>query len=101
MRRITRREFNEWQAYDLIDPIGDRRTDQGFALVAFMIASAFAGTGRAPKFEAFVPDWEKRVLGQTPADMRAGILAWVKRHNASKEKRRGRDDRSTGHQVEQ
>ena len=102
--RMTSREMSEWQAFDRIDPIGDERQDYGSALVAWMVASAFSGKGARPKLEDFMPKWEKRVQGQTQEEMTAAIMAWANQHNAAlkgKEKRRGSDDRSAGHQAEQ
>lgn len=39
-REISSREFAEWMAYDLIDPIGARRADYHAALIAASIFNA-------------------------------------------------------------
>lgn len=43
MSRCDSREFAEWQAYDLISPIGRTRDDYMLALVAAFTANAFRG----------------------------------------------------------
>jgi hypothetical protein len=44
-REISSAEFSEWMAYDLIDPIGERRAD----IRAGIIAAAVANTRRRKK----------------------------------------------------
>ena len=51
------REFQEWRAFDLIEPIGDGRGDVQAAVVAWTVAQAMTGA-RAPKFTEFILDWE-------------------------------------------
>ena len=82
-QRINSREFAEWIAFDRLDPIAEERADARAAMIAHLLACAFRGKGRAPKFEDFMPDYEGRSAGgnQDAAAMEHQFTLWAGRHN--------------------
>ena len=53
------REFAEWQAFDLVSPLGAWRDDWRTAYLAMMIHNANCGRGKGKKVSDFLPDWIK------------------------------------------
>lgn len=52
---MSSRELSEWQAYDRLEPIGDKRGDYQAALVAMVVTSVFGGkSSKAPRLEDFL-----------------------------------------------
>jgi hypothetical protein len=63
--RMTYDEFYEWLAFMSVEPIGDRRSDLHFAMLAALIANVNRDVNQRPqayKLEDFQPDyWEERL----------------------------------------
>ena len=59
-------EIMEWQAYDMIDPIGDNRMDMNFAHVLTFLSYVLGGKKDATLTD-FVLNWESSVF--TPAEL--------------------------------
>lgn len=62
MREMTSQEFTEWQAFSLIEPIGDRRRDIQSASVCVAISSAL---GAKTKIKHWLPDYDKEPIEET------------------------------------
>ena len=51
------RELTEWMAFDLVEPIGGRRSDYQAAIIASTVANANRGKGRAMNPDDFIPEY--------------------------------------------
>lgn len=63
LERISSRELSEWMIFDSVEPIGDRRSDWQFAMLAAMIANVNRDRKKRSQPYTpndFVPDFEKR-----------------------------------------
>lgn len=77
-KRCSVREFAEWIAYDMIEPIGAQRDDFRMAVLATVVARS-AGSKTA-KPSDFMPKFEEKV--QTVDEMRRRFERFVEEHNA-------------------
>ncbi len=75
-------EFHEWVAYYQIEPWGEERADWRSAMVAFTMASLWAGKGRRPKFGDFLPTFHKPK--QSNDDINAIFIQAAKAAKAAK-----------------
>lgn len=73
-------EFAEWQAYDSLEPIGQRRADMRTALLAALIANQWRGKDADPvtphEMLKMLPWWDEKrerraVLGEAEAALTA------------------------------
>ena len=80
---LTVTQFDEWQAYNKIQPIQSWREDYRFAMLCSVVTnlalSTHAKKGRKPKLTEpldFMPEWggKKEVEKQTPEQMKAILL---------------------------
>jgi hypothetical protein len=51
------RELSEWMAFDLVEPIGGRRSDYQAAIIASTVANANRGKGRVLQVNDFIPEY--------------------------------------------
>lgn len=83
---IDSAEFCYWQAYDRLNPIGERRADMRAALVAHVVANAHRTRGRPFTVEDFLLRFNTSEVTQTPDTLRANLERWAKGINAQYEK---------------
>lgn len=70
-RRLTAREYLGWQILDARWPIGERRNDFRFALLAAAVANVFGGSAQV---EDFLPD-EAREMSDEQLKAAATVAA--------------------------
>lgn len=59
MQDLSSKELAEWQAYERVEPFGERRMDIRFAMLAMTISNIWRGKNQPPfKLEQFMPDFE-------------------------------------------
>jgi hypothetical protein len=73
------RELTEWMAFDLVEPIGGRRSDFQAAIIASTVANVNRGKGRVLKPDDFIPEY-----GAT-ADREAELSAWLSQRVAEQQ----------------
>lgn len=69
------RELTEWMAFDVVEPIGGRRSDYQAAIVASTVANANRGKGRPLKPDDFIPEYGA-------LERQADVGAWVEQRLA-------------------
>jgi len=89
MREVDAREFSEWQAFDYIEPFGDRRADWRMAQLLAMIANMFRGKrSKRAKLTDFMwrdtPPKPKQTL-QEQRGIFANMIATVFKRDLTKE----------------
>lgn len=69
-REVDSAEFSEWQAFDRVEPIGQRRDDINAALIRKTIAASVSKKGARLKLKSFLMDWWEDDKAQSPEDHR-------------------------------
>ncbi len=72
------RELTEWMAFDVVEPIGGRRSDYQAAIVASTVANANRGKGRPLKPDDFIPEYGA-------LERQADVGAWVEQRLAQEQ----------------
>lgn len=75
---MTTTEFRNWQAYDLLDPIGEDRADARHALLLYYVLRAMGGR---PRIEQLMPDFGKPFRQPDPAELEDRLMRWARMHN--------------------
>ena len=76
--------FQEWMAYNQLDPIGSHRDDWRAAMIACTIANAMKGKrGRTAKLKDFMPKFGPKIAQrQSVGEMRANLQMFAAAHEA-------------------
>ena len=93
MDQLTSRQLSEWEAYDRLEPIGQRRDDYRMAILSSLIVNLTRQVHgkkgvKMTTPEDFVPDWggdrkEVGPLKQSTEEQKKILLGIVKAHNKS------------------
>lgn len=94
--------MNDWEAFNRIQPIGQRRNDVYFSVLMstlFNIAHAFSGSKQAKQFKAedFVPNWmgvdeeDEEVMGTE--QIKNFFIEFAKTHNEQVKRKQQADSR--------
>lgn len=84
--QLTARQLAEWEAYNIIDPIGEERRDFNFAMLTSSITniaiSAFGGkkSSKLTKIKDFMPKWGedgKATEQQSSEEMRNNLMSLI------------------------
>lgn len=78
---ISWNEFEDWRAYDRLEPIGPRREDFQAALIASCIVNAHSKRKVTPS--DLMPKWGGAAEKPTPAQVKAKFMAFALTHNAA------------------
>ena len=80
---VDAREFARWLAMNNIDPWTSERDDIRAAMMPFTFSTAFAGKGRKPKLDDFVPKFGERTTSQEPSPnvVEAKLRQFIQLHN--------------------
>ncbi len=97
--KVDHAEFIEWVAFNNLEPGPPVREDLRCAWISFQIVSALADKKKRPKFNKFIPEFDRhKQLGVTnekermkkAKQIKNQLLQWAKlRNKAQKKKRRG------------
>lgn len=94
--------MDEWEAFNRLQPIGQRRNDVYFSILMstlFNIAHAFSGSKQAKQFKAedFVPNWmgseEEDVDVMSPDQIKNFFIEFAKTHNEQVKRKQQADSR--------
>jgi len=74
-RTLTSHELAEWAAYNIVEPFGQPRTDDGFRLLAYALFNANRGKNAKPfEMGEFLKVWEPPQR-KTPRDELAEFVS--------------------------
>lgn len=83
--------FNEWMAYNQLDPIGDERADWHAAMLASTFVNTMRTTGRRARLRDYLPKLGlPRAPKQSVSSMRANLNMMSADYAAVKDKPRKR-----------
>jgi len=101
LEQLTAKQLIEWEAFNLLEPIGEHRGDWKFGMLASIMTnltlSIHKKKGSNPKLtspEDFIPIWSGRkkekeeVYKQSTQEMKDLLLGFTKRHNDRLKKQR-------------
>jgi hypothetical protein len=71
LARISSRELTEWEAFEQVEgPIGDRRIDQLFGMLASVVANVNRAKRQKPySAEQFIPKWDRKARPERKPEM--------------------------------
>ena len=76
---MPQRVYREWIAYSELEPWDEGRSDWRAARIAYTVATSnWSGKGRRPRFEDFMPKFEKPRTAKTPKSTLAAMKHMVK-----------------------